>query len=136
MNTGGSQLSDQELRNVILMMVNPHVYRWTELLATNENFQDCIALSDRMLSERYDLELVTRFLVFRNLEEDKLRSIGDIGEFLTDGIVELADPDKFRQVNTVEEEAFRGTFAALAESLGDGASEGTIDAGRDIQGDS
>ena len=119
LNTGGSQLSDQELRNVILLMVNPDVYRWTELLARNENFQDCIALSDRMLSERSDLELVTRFLVFRNLEEDKMRSIGDIGEFLTDGIVELADPEKFGQMKTVEEEAFKGTFAALAASLGD-----------------
>ena len=119
LNTGGSQLSDQELRNVILLMVNPDVYRWTELLASDENFQDCIALSDRMLSERYDLELVTRFLVFRNLEENKLRSIGDIGEFLTDGIVELADAEKFSQMKSVEEAAFKDTFAALAVALGD-----------------
>ena len=48
-------------------------------------------MSDRMLSERYDLELVTRFLVFRNLEESEFKSIGDIGEFLTDRIVELAN---------------------------------------------
>ena len=119
LNTGGSQLSDQELRNAILIMVNPDAFRWIEDLGTDENFQDCIALSDRMLSERYDLELVTRFLVFRNLEESQLGSIGDIGEFLTDRIVALASRDRFQQEKSVEEEAFRVTFACLAASLGD-----------------
>lgn len=119
LNTGGSQLSDQELRNVILITVNPSVFRWIECLSKDENFQDCIALSDRLLSERYDLELVTRFLVFRNLEEDKLGSIGDIGEFLTESIVQLAAPEKFDAVKSIEEEAFRRTFASLAATLGD-----------------
>ena len=119
LNTGGSQLSDQELRNAILVMVNPDVFRWIEHLARDENFQACIPISDRLLSERYDLELVTRFLVFRGLEESRLGSIGDIGEFLTDSIVELAAPDRLQQVKSVEEEAFRVTFASLAASLGD-----------------
>lgn len=119
LNTGGSQLSDQELRNAILVMVNPDAFRWIENLATDENFQDCIALSDRMLSERYDLELVTRFLVFRNLEESQLGSIGDVGEFLTDSILELSSRDRFQEVKRVEEEAFKVTFASLAASLGD-----------------
>ena len=119
LNTGGSQLSDQELRNVILIMVNPDAFRWIESLARDENFQACLGLSDRLLSERYDLELVTRFLVFRGLDEAQLGSIGDIGEFLTDSIVELADPDRFTREKPVEEEAFRLTFAALAGSLGD-----------------
>lgn len=60
LNTGGSQLSDQELRNAILIMVNPDAFRWIESLADNPDFQDCIGLSDRMMSERYDLDLVTR----------------------------------------------------------------------------
>ncbi len=119
LNTGGSQLSDQELRNAILIMVNSDAFRWIDYLARDENFQTCIALSDRLLSERYDLELVTRFLVFRSLEESRLGSIGDIGEFLTDRIVELAVSDRFQQVKSDEEEAFRGTFASLAVSLGD-----------------
>ena len=119
LNTGGSQLSDQELRNATLVMVNPDAFRWIECLADNENFQDCIALSDRSMSERYDLELVTRFLVFRNLEESRLSSIGDIGEFLTESIVELAKSERLQEVRSVEEEAFRCTFASLAESLGE-----------------
>ncbi len=119
LNTGGTQLSDQELRNVILIMVNANAFRWMEDLAKDQNFQACIALSDRLMSERYDLELVTRFLVFRNLEETQLRSIGDIGEFLTDKIVESAQSEQFDETKSVEEEAFRCTFARLAESLED-----------------
>jgi uncharacterized protein with ParB-like and HNH nuclease domain len=119
LNTGGSQLSDQELRNAILIMINPDAFRWIESLAKDENFQDCIALSDRLTSEQYDLDLVTRFVVLRNLDEDRLKSIGDIGEFLTDRVVELAESEKFSETKLVEEDAFKRTFAHLAKSLGD-----------------
>ena len=119
LNTGGSQLSDQEVRNVILIMVNPDAYRWISQLATDDNFQTCIALSDRALAEQYDLELVTRFLVFRNLRESELGSIGDIGDFLTERITALAESNGFLQTQVVEEAAFRNTFARLAESLAD-----------------
>ena len=119
LNTGGTQLSDQELRNAILTMVNPEVFRWTESLASDNNFQTCIPLSDRMLLERYDLELVTRFVVFRDLEEPKLAAIGDIAEFLTDSMVDFARPERFNVEKQVEEEAFKIAFAALEASLGE-----------------
>ena len=117
LNTGGSQLSDQEVRNVILIMVNPDAYRWLEELAQDENFQACTALSDRMISEQYDLELVTRFLVFRNIREDELRSVGDLGDFLTDKISEMAQSDDFQALKEQEEAAFKSTFDWLANSL-------------------
>lgn len=119
LNTGGSQLSEQELRNVILIMVNPEAYHWIAKLARDGNFQSCIALSDRMLGEQFDLELVTRYLVFRNIPENDLSSIGDIGEFLTDRITDIAQSENFQQLMRVEEEAFEATFALLAESLED-----------------
>ena len=119
LNTGGSQLSDQELRNVILLMVNPDAYRWISELALDENFQACTALSDRMLDERFDMELVIRFLVFRNLEESELSSVGDIGEYLTNRISEIAQSEDFQRIKEVEETAFKATFAWLANSLED-----------------
>ena len=119
LNTGGSHLSDQELRNAILLMVKPGAYRWIEKLAKDQNFESCIALSDRLMAERYDLELVTRFVVFRDIDEARLRSIGDIGDFLTDSIVEIAESDGFSDIKRTEGAAFRGTFAKLAEALGD-----------------
>jgi hypothetical protein len=119
LNTGGSQLSGQEVRNVILIMSNPEAYRWIADLAKDENFQSCIALSDRMLNEQFHLELVTRFLVFRNIDEAELRSVGDLGNFLTDRIVRIAQAEDFQQIREAEEVAFKSTFAHLANSLED-----------------
>ena len=119
LNTGGSQLSDQEIRNAILVMVNPDAYRWISELAQDNDFQTCVPLSDRALRERYDLELVTRFVVFRSLPEQYLSSVGDLREFLTDRIVDLAQSSDFEKSKATEEEAFRFTFSRLAGSLGE-----------------
>ena len=118
LNTGGSQLSDQELRNVILVTVNPDAYRWLVDIARDENFQTCIALSDRLVLEQYDVELLIRFLLFRDLSVESMRGIGDISEFLTDRIVETVESKGFQQFQEREEKAYRATFRVLAESLG------------------
>ncbi len=117
LNTGGSPLSDQELRNCILIMVDRDFYHWLVDLAKDPNFRDCIALTDRTSEEQYDIELVVRFLVFRTVTMERLREIGDIGEFLTDEIVRLAQSNDFDQDR--EEAAFRFTFRQLAEALQD-----------------
>lgn len=119
LNTGGSPLSDQELRNCILIMVNREFYRWLVSLARDPNFESCIALTDRALEEQYNIELVVRFIVFRRVTPARLREIGDIGEFLTDEIVRLAQSEDFDRER--EEAAFRFTFERLAEALEDSA---------------
>lgn len=116
LNTGGSPLSDQEVRNSILVMINRDLYRWMKDLASDPNFQDTTALTDRGIEEKYDMELVLRFLVLRTMTEDKLSEIGDMGDFLTDKAIDLAENEDF---DTVEEEkAFRTTFAILQQQLG------------------
>lgn len=117
LNTGGSPLSDQELRNCILIMVNRDFYHWLLALAKDPNFKSCIALTDRALEEQYDVELVVRFIVLRRVTSDKLREIGDIGEFLTDEIVRLAQSEDFDRDR--EEAAFRFAFRHLAETMQD-----------------
>lgn len=117
LNTGGSQLSDQELRNVILISVNPDAYRWIANLAEEPDFLTSVALSERSIDQQYHLDLVTRFLVFRKMEAADLRSVGDIGEFLNDAIVEFAQSKSFRVNRKDEEAAFRFTFEQFANSL-------------------
>ncbi|HLL46464.1 MAG TPA: DUF262 domain-containing protein [Longimicrobiaceae bacterium] len=115
LNTGGSPLSDQEVRNSILVMINRDLYRWMLGLAADPGFQECVALSDRALDEQYDMELVLRFLVFRTMPEPRLSTIGDMGEFLTDKAVELAE---LRHLDlATEEHAFRTTFQILQQQL-------------------
>jgi uncharacterized protein with ParB-like and HNH nuclease domain len=79
LNTGGSQLSDQEVRNSILVMLNKDFYRWIKELANEESFVNCVGLSERAVVEQYDMELVLRFLTLRTLPVDALANIGDLG---------------------------------------------------------
>ena len=119
LNTGGSPLSDQELRNVILITVNKDAYDWFLELADDPNFRECTPLSDNQYQRQYDVELVIRFVVLRELDGLGLKSVGDISEFLTDKSVEVADPRTFGMVRAKEEAAFRFTFSELARQLGD-----------------
>ena len=116
LNTGGSHLSQQEIRNVIAIMVDPDFYEWTESLAADENFKLCTSLSDRLLEERYDLELVTRFLTLGHLDDNRLR-IGDLGDFLDRESERLAGSGDFDRQR--EKRVFETTFGELAKEYGD-----------------
>jgi hypothetical protein len=85
-------------------------------LAQNEDFRECVSLTDRALEEQYDMDLVLRFIVFRQLQDTALRQIGDINEFLTNTMIEMITERKI----DVEEEAraFAATFRILREKLG------------------
>ncbi len=116
LNSGGSPLSEQEMRNVIMIMVNPSFYEWMESLALDENFLLCTALSDRAREERYDLELITRFLALRKRPNSRLH-IDDLGNFLDDEAERFAGDESF---DTTEEQAvFTTTFGLLAAHYGD-----------------
>ncbi len=119
LNTGGAPLSDQELRNVILITINDEVHNWFAALAKDPNFKTCTALSDRQYDRQYDVELVVRFVTLRKLNNTGLKSIGDIGEFLTDSSVALAEPTRFNSIRAKEERAFKFTFSKLASELGE-----------------
>src|ERR1700719_4477455 len=95
LNTGGSMLSDQEVRNSILVMMKPDLYRWLRDLSVDKNFVTCTALSERSIDEQYDMELVLRFVVFRRIPANELKAIGDLGEFLTDKAKMIAQDKAF-----------------------------------------
>ena len=116
LNTLGSQLSEQEIRNCLLIMINPDFHRWLEELSDEPAFQDTLVLTDRALEERYDMELALRFVVLTREPEDQLRSVRDVSEFLTQRVKSIAadstfDREKARQV-------FRHTFEAIQGVLG------------------
>ncbi len=119
LNTGGSQLSPQEVRNCLLVMQNHDMYTWIKKLSTYEPFQECISLSDRPLEEAYDVELVLRFIIFSRLEDKLLKGVGDVGVFLTDEMTKIAMQKKFPQ--RAVETSFNKTFALLNNTVGSNA---------------
>jgi hypothetical protein len=56
-------------------------------------------------------------LIFRRLERHELRNVGDLGEFLTEKIMEMAADQEYNKEQ--EAEAFRFAFRHLAASLED-----------------
>jgi len=115
LNTGASVATPQEVRNCILVMHNRRMFNWMQSLSEDPAFQACLSLSDRSIDEQYDMELLLRFLVFRKIDESKLKSIGDISVFLTDKMIEMAQQD-YNYIQ--EEEAFKVTFEILKEQMG------------------
>lgn len=92
LNSYGSSLTSQELRSALLVAVSADFFAWIEQLASNESFIKCTLLSDRLLDERFDLELVLRFLVLHARPESKLTlgALRDFSQVLDDESVVLA----------------------------------------------
>lgn len=116
LNTGGSQATDQEIRNCMLVMMNRDFFEWFSDLGSFEPFRECIPLTDRALDEQYHLELVTRFLVFRQIEDAQLKDLTELGTFLTAQIISMAQSE-FDYAEA--DRAFKQTFGALAQALGE-----------------
>jgi hypothetical protein len=112
LNTGGTPLSSQEVRNCILLMENSDMYERLLTLQRNEDFQTCISFSESALLERFDMELALRFVILRKMEIDELRKIKDLTSFLNDHMLELARKKDFDWDG--EKRAFEQTFEILA----------------------
>ncbi|MEC9487442.1 MAG: DUF262 domain-containing protein [Prosthecochloris sp.] len=119
LNTGGSHLTPQEVRNCIMVMVNADFHVHLRALAQHPSFQEATALSGNNLSEQYDLELVLRFLVFSTVDVDAYDRSADVGTYLTDRMVEMAKDPGFDWA--AAEKRFRETFDHIATALGSDA---------------
>lgn len=116
LNTGGSQLSPQEVRNCVAVMINPGFHRWIVDRSVDPNFTECTAQTAFALEQQQGVELALRFFAFRNIEYQ--RGL-DIHEYLDAALVEMAKNADFNR--TVEEQVFNQTFTWLQEALGQNA---------------
>lgn len=116
LNTGGSQLSDQEVRNCLLIMLNEDFYKILVDLSKDQNFNETISITERLYEERYEMELILRLLSLANSEEDGLKNIPDVSDFLTEKLKYFADSD----LNWADEkELLAKTFRIINATLSD-----------------
>ncbi len=64
LNSGGSKLTPQEIRNAIYRGINPKINELLLDLSQNQKLQSLTALSTQKKQELYDQELVLRFISF------------------------------------------------------------------------
>jgi hypothetical protein len=117
LNTGGTPLSDQEIRNCVLIMIDETFYRWLLELSESDDFKATILLTDRKAEEQYDLELVLRFIALMSSTEDDLGTLDDIGDYLDKSSRSMAADKAFDRNGW--QDLFRRTFSILGSTLED-----------------
>ena len=102
LNSGGSPITNQELRNAIFLQDKPYVINFLNDLSDDENFQNISALSDRQIKESYDKEIILRFFAYNNKGEIKNESLKKyLDNYMKDDISESQIPqlkEKFKKL--------------------------------------
>ncbi|MCQ9345225.1 DUF262 domain-containing protein [Corynebacterium phoceense] len=111
LNSGGSKLSDQEIRNAMLVMANRNLVQWIQELSTFEPFVEACLLTDKNLDEKYDQELVLRFILLSEETNEGLKAIKDLSDYLNAGSLELAKSFEREQDRLTD--VFRNTFEII-----------------------
>lgn len=119
LNTGGSKLSDQEVRNCLLVMIDKEKFIWLKKLASNTDFQNCISITERAQNEAYDHELVLRYIIYRNTDATEISRSTDLGDLITKKMIEFIE--KKNVDFDIEEQSFSKTFKLLSDTLGEDA---------------
>lgn len=89
LNTNGSELTAQEIRNCLMLMINKEFYSHVVEMAESDIFKRIIDISDKNKQEQFEKDLITRYLVARNSNLEKINSHEDIKKFLTEQIIIL-----------------------------------------------
>lgn len=121
LNTGGETLSEQEIRNCTIRLLNNRFNNFLIDLSKDCNYVSCINhLSDEKRMEKYDQELVLRFFAFKN---DKVNYKHYVGPFMTNYMERVSDPDNGIDTFDYESEksTFEKTFNILNMTLGEDA---------------
>lgn len=113
LNTGGSSLTAQEVRNCLMIMVDTSFYRFVKDLSENENFKETLSLSDRQLEEQFDMELVCRYFAGKNTPTSEFRALPDINEFVNTKMMEFAKSKIFDR--NLEAQVFNKVFTLLRD---------------------
>ncbi len=119
LNSGGTSISGQELRNAILAGENKDMLQWFETLSNDENFIKVTALAEPDKLARYDMELVLRFIVFTSGYETELNKYNSIDVFLTHVLREFIENNNIDYES--KKSVFTATFRKIHEVFGDGA---------------
>lgn len=114
LNTGGEQLSKQEVRNATIRLLSNKFNQFIMDLARNPGFSYCVeTITDKARNEKFDQELVLRFFAFKNAGATYKH---DVADFLTDYMEAASDPSGPVQFDYVSEGVlFEKTFAILQE---------------------
>lgn len=119
LNNYGSPLNAAEMRSALLVSVSPEFFSWLEGLSRYERFTDCVQLSEKLVEERFDLELLARYLVLHDRPSESINqaSLRDLPQVLDEEMTKLAI--EFPKNAAKLEATFKTTFDAISTHGGD-----------------
>ena len=119
LNTGGSLLSDQEVRNCLVIMSNREIYELIDKLSNIPSYEKCLKISERKSGEQYDQEMVVRLLVANHIDWDKISKYKEFSELLDKEILCICDDSNYDINGTIKK--FEMTFDLLSGLFGEDA---------------
>lgn len=120
LNTGGTQLSDQEVRNCLIIMSNSSFFNKLAELSNLPSFINTTPLSDRKLDEQYRMDLICRYFVGMYSDLNSLKTnYSDINNLLDEEIVTICLDKEFDIEQACEN--FKNIFTLLNQVIGENA---------------
>lgn len=113
LNSGGSNLSEQELRTCIIISINRAMYSHIREMANEAHFLDMARIGEDRKDKQYLLEMVLRFVVLRHMP---YQNGLDVHEYLDKGTISIAENNLFDWEK--EKFIFSSTMAILHSSVG------------------
>ncbi len=116
LNSWGSRLSPQEVRNCMLLMINESAYEWLKELSQNENFISCTPVSEKQEKESYRHELALRFFTQRHFNSERASNHSDVAPFLDEEVRVLFSKESTFDYGK-EKCLFNNTFEIMNNAL-------------------
>ena len=119
LNTGGEALTSQQLRNCTIRMLDPKFIDFVIDKSKSDDFKVCISnISEQQGLGSFDQELVLRYFALKNYRH---KFVHDVGDFLTEYMEAVSDPENNDVVFNYEEESrtFDKLFLVLYRTLGE-----------------
>ncbi|EXC27088.1 DUF262 domain-containing protein [Acinetobacter baumannii] len=119
LNTGGSSLTPQEVRNCIIIMNNLNFFNAIDSYRMDKKFIKITSLSLRQMQEAYDMELINRFIIslnYKNINFSKYNSDIKISDFIDNETLEILDNNPFKIESAIE--LLKNAIDLLEKNLG------------------
>jgi hypothetical protein len=117
LNTGGSELTPQEVRNCVFRATHPDFVKWVEKLARHPAFEKNLCMSEMQQNTMFDHGLVLRFFTIKNAYREFDH---DVEPFITDYFRDALDtPKGFDMVE--EAQLFKATFNMVGRTMKENA---------------
>jgi len=117
LNSGGSQLTEQEIRNCLIIMINRTLFTLISDLSRLDSFTSCLPLSQDAIDTQTDKEFVVRYFVARHINVAAIDTGANIRLLLTDRVKNLASNAAIDWED--EKTIFERTFTLLAKTVGE-----------------